>query len=56
MVQCFYMIAFPEKRCPNEGRWISPNVMPPVDKFVWCDDHKHEDDVLAPPNLQGANG
>ena len=47
LTRCFFSIAFPEKRCPKEGRWHDPTIpLSPADKFVWCDEHRHNDDVL----------
>ncbi len=45
MIQCFYMLAYPEKRCPKDGQWYNPDLQSPVDKFVWCDDHKSDNDI-----------
>ena len=36
--------------CPKEGKWkIAADVarFPIIRWFRWCDDHKHEDDVLV---------
>lgn len=42
MLQCFKDIAYPEKRCRNRARWVSAHCLPPVNKFVWCDEHKSD--------------
>ena len=40
--------------CPKEGKWqAAPHLiaaaLPIIGAFHWCDDHKHEDDVLVVP-------
>jgi hypothetical protein len=53
MTKCFKDIAFLEPeggrdRCQNEGVWHDPTLPLPVCNFVWCDEHRFEDDVPVP--------
>ena len=44
--QCFHMMAYPERRCPNVGRWVSLNAHLGVKDWVWCDEHRFPGDLL----------
>ena len=49
MIQCFSNMFHPTKeRCTKEGRWWCPRLDNDCGKFMWCDDHKFDDDEEAP--------
>ncbi len=46
MEQCWFGLALADEglRCPNPGEWINLSLLPPMDRSVWCSEHKHDSD------------
>jgi len=50
--RCWWRLAYEAEgqRCPNAGTWANRDLVPPMDKSVWCDEHKHAtDEAMTPP-------
>ncbi len=46
MTQCFSNMFHSSKpRCTKAGRWWCPGLENAAGKFVWCNDHKFDDDI-----------
>ena len=46
VAKCFFRRALgPEERCENDATWISAHCLPPVNDFVWCDEHHFKSDI-----------
>lgn len=51
ILRCWHRFAYPEDRCQREARWKSPPHLcigiggEFMSKCVWCDEHRHQDDV-----------
>lgn len=62
--RCWYHMAQEDERCPNVGTWktspaliaASPNERTFLAACVWCDEHKHDDDVSIEKNQIAPKG
>ena len=50
--RCWYnLFSISRPPCPKPGRWIGPPellaLVPAMRSWLWCDEHRHADDVVA---------
>jgi len=52
--RCWYMIAYPERRCAQIARWHLPTAFHDFTRRSrWCDEHRHDNDI---PIVAAAKG